>query len=137
MNSYAILTDVTKCIGCEDCVAACKLTHQTGDEDAPWAWQDKATDLSSTRWTTIQRTEEGRYVTNSLPALSGPRLRRGLPGRCTEGHRRRGGGLRSDHLHGLPLLHDRLPVPDDPLRVGIAHATHPQVHSVLQQGPFG
>ena len=62
MNSYAILTDVTKCIGCEDCVAACKLTHQTGDEDAPWAWQDKATDLSSTRWTTIQRTEEGRYV---------------------------------------------------------------------------
>jgi formate dehydrogenase iron-sulfur subunit len=62
MSSYAILTDVTKCIGCEDCVAACKLTHQTGDEDAPWAWQDKATDLSSTRWTTIQRTEEGRFV---------------------------------------------------------------------------
>jgi Fe-S-cluster-containing dehydrogenase component len=62
MSSYAILTDVTKCIGCEDCVAACKLTHQTGDEDAPWAWQERATDLSSTRWTTIQRTPEGRYV---------------------------------------------------------------------------
>jgi len=62
MSSFAILTDVTKCIGCEDCVAACKLTHETGAEDKPWPWQNRATDLSSTRWTTIQRTKEGRYV---------------------------------------------------------------------------
>jgi len=61
-DSYAILTDVTKCIGCQECVAACKQTNQTGEHDAPWAWQGKATDLSSTRWTTIQRTGEGRHV---------------------------------------------------------------------------
>jgi formate dehydrogenase iron-sulfur subunit len=61
-KSYAILTDVTKCIGCEECVVACKKLNQTGDADTPWAWQGAATDLSSTRWTTIQQTEEGRYV---------------------------------------------------------------------------
>ncbi len=61
-RSFAILTDVTKCIGCEECVAACKQHNQTGEWDAPWAWQGRATDLSSTRWTTIQPTSEGRYV---------------------------------------------------------------------------
>lgn len=62
MTSFAILTDVTKCIGCEDCVTACKEVNQTGDADAPWQWQGEATALSSTRWTTIERTDEGRYV---------------------------------------------------------------------------
>ena len=61
MKSYAILTDVTKCIGCEACVAACQRTNQTG-EDAPWKWQDDATGLSAHRWTTLLRTREGRYV---------------------------------------------------------------------------
>jgi len=61
-KSFAILTDVTKCIGCEECVAACKQLNQTGSEDTPWRWQGQATDLSSTRWTTIQPTREGRYV---------------------------------------------------------------------------
>ncbi len=62
MKSFAILTDVTKCIGCEECVAACKQTNRTGTEDAPWRWQGQATDLSSSRWTTIDRTPEGRFV---------------------------------------------------------------------------
>jgi formate dehydrogenase iron-sulfur subunit len=62
MKSYAILTDVTRCIGCEECVAACKRTNGLSDQDAPWRWQGKATDLSATRWTTIERTAEGRYV---------------------------------------------------------------------------
>jgi len=61
-KSFAILTDVTKCIGCEECVLACKQANDTGLEDAPWQWQGEATDLSSTRWTTIDRTVEGRYV---------------------------------------------------------------------------
>jgi formate dehydrogenase iron-sulfur subunit len=61
MTSFAILTDVTRCIGCEECVAACKRANATGDEDAPWKWQGEASDLSSTRWTTIVRTE-GRPV---------------------------------------------------------------------------
>jgi formate dehydrogenase iron-sulfur subunit len=61
MKSYAILTDVTKCIGCEECVAACQRTNETG-EDAPWKWQDDATALSAHRWTTLRRTREGRWV---------------------------------------------------------------------------
>lgn len=61
MTSYAILTDVTRCIGCEECVVACKNVNATGD-DAPWPWQGDPTDLSSTRWTTIVRGPRARYV---------------------------------------------------------------------------
>ncbi|MBC8424647.1 4Fe-4S dicluster domain-containing protein [bacterium] len=61
MSSFAILTDVTRCTGCEECVLACKVTHETGLRDAPHKWQGAATDLSSTRWTTIAKTE-GRNV---------------------------------------------------------------------------
>ena len=32
MKSFAILTDVTKCIGCEECVTACKNANETGAE---------------------------------------------------------------------------------------------------------
>jgi Fe-S-cluster-containing dehydrogenase component len=60
-RSFAILTDVTLCIGCEECVAACKKTNETGEDDVPWKWQGGAEELSSTRWTTIARTQ-GRYV---------------------------------------------------------------------------
>jgi formate dehydrogenase iron-sulfur subunit len=60
-RSFAILTDVTLCIGCEECVAACKRTNDTGEDDAPWQWQGGAEELSSSRWTTIARTQ-GRYV---------------------------------------------------------------------------
>jgi len=62
MKSFAILTDVTRCIGCEDCVTACKKANDTGADDAPWKWQSEPTGLSSTRWTAIERAPEGRYV---------------------------------------------------------------------------
>jgi formate dehydrogenase iron-sulfur subunit len=61
MKHMAILTDVTRCIGCEDCVAACQKTHGTGG-DAPFRWQADATELSSTRWTTLARAPQGRFV---------------------------------------------------------------------------
>lgn len=61
MTSFSILTDVTRCIGCEECVSACRATNATGDDDAPWKWRSGAAALSSTRWTTIARTG-GRYV---------------------------------------------------------------------------
>jgi formate dehydrogenase iron-sulfur subunit len=61
MTSFAILTDVTRCIGCEECVAACKKANGTGEDDLPWKWQGGAAELSSTRWTTIARTQ-GRFV---------------------------------------------------------------------------
>ena len=35
VRSFAILTDVTLCIGCEECVAACKRANGTGEDDAP------------------------------------------------------------------------------------------------------
>jgi len=61
MSPMAILTDVTKCIGCEECVRACKNTNDTGD-DLPWHWQSRVDDLSASRWTTLVRVSEDRYV---------------------------------------------------------------------------
>jgi formate dehydrogenase iron-sulfur subunit len=61
MKHMAILTDVTRCIGCEECVLACQKTNGTGP-DAPYRWQGDASELSSTRWTTIKRAPRGRYV---------------------------------------------------------------------------
>jgi formate dehydrogenase iron-sulfur subunit len=61
VSHWGILTDVTKCIGCEACVEACKDRHQTGDDRA-YRWQGRIDDLSSTRWTTIDRLPGNRYV---------------------------------------------------------------------------
>ncbi|MFH1436709.1 MAG: 4Fe-4S dicluster domain-containing protein [Pseudomonadota bacterium] len=57
----AILTDVTKCIGCEECVSACRTTNETG-EDRLWRWQKNINDLSASRWTTIVGLPDNRYV---------------------------------------------------------------------------
>jgi formate dehydrogenase iron-sulfur subunit len=57
----AILTDVTRCIGCDQCVAACKETNETGT-DQMWPWQRRIDSLSATRWTTVLRRPGGRYV---------------------------------------------------------------------------
>ncbi len=61
VQSMAILTDVTKCTGCEKCVAACRAAHQLPPE-RPWRWLDHVHDLSSARWTTVRelRTDAGR-----------------------------------------------------------------------------
>jgi formate dehydrogenase iron-sulfur subunit len=61
MSHWSILTDVTKCIGCEACVAGCRQANGTGD-DRPWEWQGRIDDLSATRWTTVERLSEYRYV---------------------------------------------------------------------------
>ena len=61
MTSMAILTDVTRCIGCEKCVAACQQTNGTG-ADAPYRWQGESTELSSTRWTTLAAAPGGRFA---------------------------------------------------------------------------
>jgi formate dehydrogenase iron-sulfur subunit len=55
-----ILTDVTKCIGCFQCVEACVDVNNLGpDIPAP---QDSPDGLSARRWTTILREEDGHYV---------------------------------------------------------------------------
>jgi formate dehydrogenase iron-sulfur subunit len=53
-KNMAILTDVTKCIGCEDCVVACQETRGLPEEQ-PWPWIERIDDLSSARWTTLVR----------------------------------------------------------------------------------
>lgn len=61
MSIMGILTDVTRCIGCEECVTACKKTNDTGN-DRPWRWQRKINDLSASRWTSVARLPENHYV---------------------------------------------------------------------------
>jgi formate dehydrogenase iron-sulfur subunit len=60
-QTFAILTDTTKCTGCETCVAACKAANGLGP-DQPWPWQAKIDDLSSTRFTTILRRPGPHFV---------------------------------------------------------------------------
>lgn len=61
MKQMSILTDVTRCVGCQECVKACKKTNATG-EDRPWRWQSNIDDLSATRWTTIETRPGKHYV---------------------------------------------------------------------------
>ena len=64
MNNFSILTDITKCIGCDKCVDACQEANRLPPEK-PWRWLKKITDLSSARWTTVTRarSEKGeRFV---------------------------------------------------------------------------
>ena len=57
----AILTDTTRCIGCERCVAACKREYKLG-KDVPRRWKARIDDLSSTRYTTLIRKPGDRFV---------------------------------------------------------------------------
>ena len=61
IKQMAILNDVTKCIGCEQCVDACRSANGLPRE-LLWRWVKGITDLSSARWTTIveQQTPKGR-----------------------------------------------------------------------------
>ncbi|MBN2382631.1 4Fe-4S dicluster domain-containing protein [bacterium] len=61
MKQMSILTDITRCIGCEKCVMACKELNETGP-DRFWPWQRSLTDLSASRWTTLIRKTGNRYV---------------------------------------------------------------------------
>ena len=49
-SDFCILNDVTRCIGCEECVVACQRQNRTG-HDAPYHWQRSATAVSASRWT--------------------------------------------------------------------------------------
>ena len=58
--SKAILTDVTKCIGCLKCVSACKETNNL-EMDVPRVWQ-KNDGLSAENWTSIIQKRDKNYV---------------------------------------------------------------------------
>ena len=58
--SKAILTDITKCIGCLKCVSACKEVNNL-EMDVPRIWQ-KNDGLSAENWTSIIQKPDDRYV---------------------------------------------------------------------------
>jgi len=63
-KNMSILTDVTKCIGCDKCVEACR-EHNDLPPDKPWRWLRDITDLSTSRWTTVtwMKSDQGaRFV---------------------------------------------------------------------------
>jgi len=57
----AILTDTTKCTGCEACVGACKQTYHL-QRDRMWRWQDDIDSLSSSRYCTIIRKPGNAFI---------------------------------------------------------------------------
>ena len=58
--SKAILTDITKCIGCLKCVSACKKENNL-EMDVPRVWQ-KNDGLSAENWTSIIQKPSNHYV---------------------------------------------------------------------------
>jgi len=60
MIKKAILNDVTKCIGCNQCIAACKRVNKL-PPDVPRRW-NKADGLSARNWTSVLRRPDGRFV---------------------------------------------------------------------------
>jgi formate dehydrogenase iron-sulfur subunit len=58
-----ILADVTKCVGCYQCVEACAEAHQMGEERS--LPQHSPDGLSARRWATILARPEGRHVRKS------------------------------------------------------------------------
>jgi formate dehydrogenase iron-sulfur subunit len=60
MSTYAILTDITKCIGCLKCVTACKNEYGL-PLDVPRVWQ-KNDGLSANNWTSIIQLPEKHYI---------------------------------------------------------------------------
>jgi formate dehydrogenase iron-sulfur subunit len=56
----AILTDITKCIGCLQCVSACKSANHL-QREVPKIWQ-KSDGLSARNWTSIIQKPDNHYV---------------------------------------------------------------------------
>ena len=61
IDSPAILIDTTRCVGCEECVAACKAENGLG-KDRPWRGQGAIDDLSATRNCTVRRQPDNHFV---------------------------------------------------------------------------
>jgi formate dehydrogenase iron-sulfur subunit len=62
IKNPCILTDVTKCIGCEVCVAACKKINGLPAQDPPPRKGEKPGGLSADRWTAVIRRPGNHFV---------------------------------------------------------------------------
>ncbi len=62
IQNPCILTDVTKCIGCEQCVAACKKINGLPETDPPPRPGATPDGLSAGRWTTVIRQPHNHFV---------------------------------------------------------------------------
>ena len=57
-----ILTDITKCIGCEQCVTACKKINGLPEGAAPPRPGNSVDGLDADRWTTVIRQPDNHFV---------------------------------------------------------------------------
>lgn len=62
IHDPCILTDVTKCIGCEQCVAACKKVNGLPEEGPPPRPGETPGGLCADRWTAVIRRPGNRFV---------------------------------------------------------------------------
>ena len=129
----AILTDVTRCIGCEECVAGLPEDERHGARRARTAGR-RAPPTSPRRAGPRSRAAPGAATSASS---AGTASSRPAPSACPVGALKKTPEgpvvYDADDLHGLPLLHDGLPVPHDALRVGVGQPARAQVHPVLRQ----
>ena len=106
----ALLIDITRCIGCHACAAACQELHQfPGDgTDA---------ELSATAYTVVLDKGEDRYVRKMCMHCVDPSCVSVCPVGAFSQDGARARDLRREQVPGLPLLHGGLPVRRAPLRV--------------------
>jgi formate dehydrogenase iron-sulfur subunit len=62
IENPCILTDVTRCIGCEECVLACQKANGLPEAETPPRPGDPLDGLDANRWTTVVRREGNRFV---------------------------------------------------------------------------
>lgn len=100
-KTKAILIDITKCIGCLSCEAACKQLHGFPTGPGTQTVHD-CVHHCRRAWRSLHSAD--------VHELSGPGLRVGVPGRSPQDNRAGPGYLRIVEVHRVPLLSRRLSV---------------------------
>ena len=118
MKHMAILTDVTAASAARSASPPARRpttparTPRTAGRRTPPTSPPRAGPRSSAA-------PQGRYVREQCRHCLDPACAAACPVGALQQDARGAGGLRRRHLHGLPLLHDGLPVPHAALRVGV------------------
>ena len=123
--SYGILYDATLCIGCKQCEQGCAT-----ENGLPYDDTDCGTGHHF-RQQVHHRPDQRRQVhAQVVHELRRSGLRVGLSGRRAEEDLSRPRDLRQAQMHGMPLLHGRLPVRGSEVRMGQGGSGRAQVHHV-------